>query len=277
LGVARDDVAGPLQSSKTGASCVRRVATTAASSPAVPVSFRVLPMSAVAPYGLTLPPWPCPLAGSAFEVFPRAPVGSNGWIRAGSSRGLRSAPEYDPCRTARLSARRAEQHARRRAHSPGVSSPTAFKVAGSDRRRACLTRLCCVFRLSRPPDALIPPETVPVLSHTGDAHGVRPSEVRSFRAPEHLSAFPAPPGVVVDGRTRRLSEPGPCCAAAGQRSCSEEPVRRFARVRSRCRARLQGFQPDPEVRTPLSGDWPHERSRSSPGIFSPPGCSPDPP
>jgi len=36
-------------------------------------------------------------------------------------------------------------------------APTAHEVAGSDLRRACLTRLCCVFRLPRPLDAFFPP------------------------------------------------------------------------------------------------------------------------
>jgi hypothetical protein len=65
-------------------------------------------------------------------VFPRAPAGSNGWIRAGSSRGLRSASESDPSRTARPCARRAEQRASGRAHSPGVSFP--YSASGTGQR-----------------------------------------------------------------------------------------------------------------------------------------------
>jgi hypothetical protein len=40
----------------------------------------------------------------------------------------------------------------------GFSIPTAYEVAGSDLHRACLTRLCCVFGLSQPLDALFLPE-----------------------------------------------------------------------------------------------------------------------
>jgi hypothetical protein len=39
----------------------------------------------------------------------------------------------------------------------GFLAPTAHEVAGSDLRRACLARLCCVFRLPRPLDAFFPP------------------------------------------------------------------------------------------------------------------------
>jgi hypothetical protein len=39
----------------------------------------------------------------------------------------------------------------------GFVAPTAHEVAGSDPHRGCLPRLCCVSRLSRPPDALFLP------------------------------------------------------------------------------------------------------------------------
>jgi hypothetical protein len=41
--------------------------------------------------------------------------------------------------------------------SPGVCRPSDVLVAGSDLHRTCLVRLCCAFRFSQPPDALIPP------------------------------------------------------------------------------------------------------------------------
>jgi hypothetical protein len=38
--------------------------------------------------------------------------------------------------------------------SPGISFPSTYSNVTSDQRRACLTRLCCVFRFSQPLDAL---------------------------------------------------------------------------------------------------------------------------
>jgi hypothetical protein len=41
--------------------------------------------------------------------------------------------------------------------SLGLGCPSTFKVMDSDLHRVCLTRLCCVFRLSQPLDALFRP------------------------------------------------------------------------------------------------------------------------
>jgi hypothetical protein len=59
----------------------------------------------------------------------------------------------------------------------GVWHPTTLAVSDSDLHQVCLTWLCCAFRLSQPPDALIPPETCPALFHAGNALGFSLSEV----------------------------------------------------------------------------------------------------
>jgi hypothetical protein len=117
--------------------------------------------------------------------------------------------------------RRAERYAYGRAHSPGVSSPTALEVTGSDRHRGYLARLRCAFRLSQPLDAFIPPETVLVLFHTSGTLGVHPSEGfpprrrRTSRCPLPLLVFlsmtarggrPSPGRVRATARHRRRSE-----------------------------------------------------------------------
>jgi hypothetical protein len=174
VGVARIWIVLPLQSPETGSSCFRRVATAAASSPAVRALSRVLPESVVSPYWLTIPPWPLPLPGSAFEVFPRAPAGSNGWIRAGSSRGLRSASEYDPSRTALPRSRVALNNVLSR---PGTLSwgffPYSASGGGQRPTPGLPARLCCVFGLSQPLDALF-----------------RPRPCRSCFVPAALLGFP---------------------------------------------------------------------------------------
>lgn len=58
----------------------------------------------------------------------------------------------------------------------GVVHPTTFTEAGSDLHWACLTQLCCTFRLSQPLGALIPPATFPALFHAGNALGFSLSE-----------------------------------------------------------------------------------------------------
>lgn len=207
-------------------------------------------------------------------MFPRAPDGSNGWLRTGSSRGLRSAPEYDPCRTARRTARRAEQHARRRAHSPGVSSPSAFEVAGSDRRRVCLARLCCVFRLSQPLDALF-----------------RPKPCRSCFIPATLVGF-ALQRFVPSGRrsTSRRSLPLLTSLSTGARGVRPSPVRAAPprppvgsgepawRVPRKCAVGIErAFRGFSSTRKSVLRSTVVGRTNGADplvGVFNPPGCSP---
>jgi hypothetical protein len=56
----------------------------------------------------------------------------------------------------------------------GFDAPSAYEAQGSDRHRACLTRLRCASRLSQPPDAFLPPSALAAFFHAADAHGVLP-------------------------------------------------------------------------------------------------------
>jgi len=82
----------------------------------------------------------------------------------------------------------------------GVSYPTTLEESGSDSHRVYLARLRCAFRLSQPPDALIPPETVPALFHAGGAPGFpafrgfpSPKAGRASRLPFPSCRFPSRP------------------------------------------------------------------------------------
>jgi len=174
-------------------------------------------------------------------------------------------------------------------------APTAHEVAGSDLHRACLTRLCCAFRLSQPLDASFPPNTLPVLFRTGGTRGVRPSEGfpsdcrDASRHPLPLLAF------VVDRRALGdvARAPGGCCGgpsptrcprrrtSSGPRSVRIAPggggcsgVREDAAGVGRA---FRGFSPNRKSVLRSAGVTPHDGSRSSPGIFSPPGVSPSSP
>jgi len=110
--------------------------------------------------GSTLPPWPSAPECLAFVVFTvrgRVPTRSfvvtvlscssphvqsltrSSWLVAAclSSNGLRTCLN--------------------RASYPGVSCSSTLTEADSDLHLICLTRLCCVFRLSQPLDALFRP------------------------------------------------------------------------------------------------------------------------
>ena len=105
--------------------------------------------------------------------------------------------------------RRAERYVVDGLHSPGVSSPSAHEVAGSDQHRACLARLCCVFRLSQPLDASFPPKPCWSCFIPAALLGFALQRVSLPNRRRRLSTSPAPPDVGVDVRTRRSSEPAP--------------------------------------------------------------------
>jgi hypothetical protein len=138
-----------------------------------------------------------------FGVFPCGRAGRVAKIRPGSSRGLRSAPGFDPNRTAS-----------REASSRGVSRP--YSASGSGQRPAPglphptvqhLHAFSASWRLA-------PSETLPVLFHTGGARGVRPSEASPPDKPGSSLDDPAPLDVLVNDclDLRRLS-----CPKAGAR------------------------------------------------------------
>lgn len=163
---------------------------------------------------------------------------------------LQSLTRYRPS----VLARRAERYACGRTHSPGVLSPTALEVTGSDQHRGCRPRLRCASRLSRPLDALIPPETVPVLFHTGGTLGVHPSEgFPPSRRDTSRCPLPLLASLSTVARGGRPSSVR-VRVTARRRPRSEERFFRHARGRGRVRARLQGFQLVLGVRTSVGGD-----------------------
>jgi hypothetical protein len=141
----------------------------------------------VPPYWLTIPSWPLPPLGrGAFKVFPCSLVGQR-------LVGHRPDPLMD------FSPASGSTCAGPPYPGPplvGFCAPTAYEVRGSDRHRACLTRLRCASRLSQPPDAFIPPCALATLFHAADAPGVHPSEVFPPDHPGWPLGAPAPRGVL---------------------------------------------------------------------------------
>jgi hypothetical protein len=140
-----------------------------ASSHRVDANFRGRPCTALAPHGFGAP-------AVAFGLSP--------WPSR-SSRGHAVSSERTDDTILSCPSSRVQSMTRRRSlerPSPdgdglerpfhGVPCPSALAAMGSDLHRACLTRLCCAFRLSQPLDALIPPATWPALFHTGNALGL---------------------------------------------------------------------------------------------------------
>ncbi len=67
-----------------------------------------------------------------------------------------------------------------------VLVPSALAESGSDIARAYLTRLRCVFRVSHPPDALLPPKPFRPISDS-NAPGILPFEGFPFRGMDSAS------------------------------------------------------------------------------------------
>jgi hypothetical protein len=59
----------------------------------------------------------------------------------------------------------------------GFSYPSTLSETGSDQHRNYLARLCCVFRLLRPPDALFRPQPLPPCFVRVAPLGFQPTEV----------------------------------------------------------------------------------------------------
>jgi len=133
-------------------------------------------------------------------------------------------------------------------------APTAHQVTGSDLRRDYQSRLCCAFRLSQPPDASLLPRPCRFCFAPAALMGFA---LQRFSLPNcrDASQHPMPLltllSTVAPRRVVRVrSVPA---SPRGVLRCSEEQVRRRVRGHRRCRARLQGVQPDSEVRTPVGG------------------------
>jgi hypothetical protein len=112
----------------------------------------------------------------------------------------------------------------------GFVVPTAHEVAGSDLHRACLSRLCCVFGLPRPLDALFLPEPVrlsfaPIALLGFPLQRIPPPKHRSaFRHPRpsrrspHLSVTRRMLSVVVPATCPGLLRVSCVCVQATDRS-----------------------------------------------------------
>lgn len=154
-------------------------------------------------------------------------------------------------------------------------APTALEVAGSDLHRACLTRLCCAFRLPRPPDASFPP-----------------LPCRSCFIPAALLGF-ALQRVSLPIRRNASRHPLPLLALLSTVARGVRPSPLRLRVAARRRSPLRGAVAAPSARTwPVSGApsgvsarigspysgrravSPHDGSRSSPGISALQGFPP---
>jgi hypothetical protein len=168
----------------------------------------------------------------------------------------------------------------------GFVGPSTLEAMGSDPHRVCLTRLCCVFRLSQPPDALFLPEPsgfvsrrwrpwasalqrfappwqpTPPLGRSAPRDVARQSPRLGY--PEDVGRLPgfglAGPGSVESVTLRPLQ---PLSAAWSVRGCST------ADATAGAGAHLQGFEPpgSPCVHPP--GVTPNGWSRSSLGFSSP--------
>lgn len=175
------------------------------------------------------------------------------FIQAASSLELRAAAEFDPSRTALRCPRRAERL------DPDEHTLLGFLPLQRSRRRAAT---CAGFTspdcaappgFSRPLDALIPPVAVPVLFHTGDAPGVRPSEgFPSRRRSPSRRSLPLLTSLSTAVVRPSEREPGPRCRSTSSSLARSDAVR-LARGRGLSHARLQGFELVLEVRTPVSG------------------------
>jgi hypothetical protein len=243
----------PLQSPETGSSCGRHVAVTIASSRAVHVSFRVLPKSGIAISVWRSPHDLCPSRGR--------PSGCSRVLRSAATVRLSPNPLMDLALLQSVTrvgpsavTRRAERYVVDEHHSPGVSAPSAHEVAGSDLRRVCLTRLRGAFRLSQPLDASFPPVPCRSCFIPAALMGFALQRVSLPNRRRHLVGASCP-----SRRCRR--RPRKAVVRARSESTpprvihrrSEERRRCHARERSRHRARLQGFEPVSEVRTPVGG------------------------
>lgn len=74
----------------------------------------------------------------------------------------------------------------------GFGIPSAYEATGSDLHRAYRARLCCVFRLSQPPDAFLLPEPSRLCFAPLTLMGFHPSEVFPPDPPGQPLGVPAP-------------------------------------------------------------------------------------
>jgi hypothetical protein len=95
-----------------------------------------------------------PLGALASAVFGRR-TGACDESHTPSSHALALTFRERPEQVARSSVQSKTTHIQPRTAFHGVCRPTTLEETGSDQHRACLTRLCNAYRLSRPLDALL--------------------------------------------------------------------------------------------------------------------------
>jgi hypothetical protein len=159
--------------------------------------------------------------------------------------GFRSSSEYDRIVGVSLSTDTLSR----------VSLPSALTESGSDLYRRYHPRLCCVFRVSHPLDALLLPKPLDRLSGR-NAPGIRPPEVSPSAACAGLSADP--PRLALAQSVPGLSPPGPRPPSGSFRGGSPWPPRR---KRGRCGSILPWAFPPPGVLRPRD-----EASRLAPPV-----------
>jgi hypothetical protein len=170
----------------------------------------------------------------------------------------------------------------------GFIAPTAHEVVGSDLHRACLARLCCVSRLPRPPDALFPPSPCRSCFVPAALVGFALQRVSLPIAGEPLGA-PCPSWRLLSTCARPVMSPEHQVAVARSEPVPLSASPHVARRRSEsgwdvvredvagCERASRGFSSYRKSVLRSAGVTPRDGSRSSPGIFSPPGDSPSPP
>jgi hypothetical protein len=151
----------------------------------------------------------------------------------------------------------------------GFFAPTALQVTGSDRHRACLTRLCCVSRLSQPPDASFPPRPCRSCFVPAALLGFALQRVSLPIAGTPLGT-PCPSwrsaSAVAEATTR--ARPVPRCHVASSPAprsevgAAREGVAGFERA-------SRGLSSNRKSVLRSAAVTPHDGSRSSPGIITP--------
>jgi hypothetical protein len=168
----------------------------------------------------------------------------------------------------------------------GFCCPSTLEATGSDPHRVCLSRLCCAFRLSQPPDALFLPQPSGFVSRRWRpwafalqrfAPPPRPASPLGGSSPPGVARTSARLGYPDDiGRSPGCGHPGPgsvepFVVRSLPSSSADQGVRRClaAKPAGRTGAHLQGIEPcgSPCVHPPgvTQNGW----SRSSPGFSSP--------
>jgi hypothetical protein len=153
----------------------------------------------------------------------------------------------------------------------GFGRPSTHEATGSDLHRICLTRLCCTYRLSRPPGALFPPTPFRPCFMPVTPLGFALQRFPPPAQPVRPLGRPAPPGVVPNPPANRTAPQ------------KRKPAKQWANPRSTAATQgagshLQGIEPreNPDSQplgvTPTDGADPL-LGFHLPRVFSPPATA----